>query len=149
MHSIPQPHHVHPRLSTSDNTPGKWNLHLGETVTLTIKPQSVAPAALCALTKFAGHTVRIAMTTPAPGPILLAFVTSMVLPYLYAWSAMWTLNSREGMCLAAANCPYTFNLGISAGSSHSETTQGQHQGNPEPMAKVETGHLDSPPESMA
>ncbi|KAJ7364802.1 hypothetical protein DFH08DRAFT_799115 [Mycena albidolilacea] len=127
------PHHVHPQLSTAGNTPGKWNLHLGETVTLTIKPQSAAPAALCALTNFAGHTVQITMKTRAPGLILLAFVTSMVLPYLYAWSAMWTLNSREG---------------ISVGSSHSETTQGQHQGNLEPMTKVETGHLDSSPESM-
>ncbi|KAJ7878858.1 hypothetical protein B0H14DRAFT_3129942 [Mycena olivaceomarginata] len=65
-----------------------------------------------------------------------------VLPYFYAWSAMWTLNSREDICLAAANCPYTFNLGISAGSSNSETTQGQHQGNPEPMVKVEQDQPD-------
>jgi hypothetical protein len=79
--------------------------------------------------------------------VLVSFITGIVLPYLYAWSAMWTLNSREEMCLTAANCPYTFDLGLSEGSSNSDTTQGQHQGNAEPLAKVEKP--GGPPESMA
>jgi hypothetical protein len=62
---------------------------------------------------------------------------------------MWTLNSREDICLAAENCPYTFNLGISASSSNSETTQDQHQGNLEPVVKVENAQLDGPSELMA
>jgi hypothetical protein len=43
--------------------------------------------------------MRITTTTWVPGPVLLGFITNMVLPYLYAWSAMWTFNSREGICL--------------------------------------------------
>ncbi|KAJ7342704.1 hypothetical protein DFH08DRAFT_962756 [Mycena albidolilacea] len=110
--------------------------------------RSPAPAALCALINFAVD-MRITTTIWAPGLILVAFITNMVLPYLYAWSAMWTLNSREGICLAAANCPYTFHLGLSVGSSNSETTQGQPPSNLEPVAKVERAQLDGPPESMA
>jgi hypothetical protein len=86
--------------------------------------------------------MRINKTIWEPPLVLLAFIAGTVLPYFYAWSAMWTLNSREDICLAAANCPYTFNFGISAGSSNSETTQGQHQGNPEPMVKVEQDQPD-------
>ncbi|KAJ7878861.1 hypothetical protein B0H14DRAFT_2567149 [Mycena olivaceomarginata] len=110
--------------------------------------QSAAPAALCALIDFAVD-MRITTTIWEPPLVLLAFITGMVLPYMYTWSVMWTLNSREEICLAAVNCPYTFNLGLSVGSSNSETTQGQHQGNPEPMARVEKAQPDGPPESMA
>jgi hypothetical protein len=145
MRLIPQPSHNHPQISTSGNTAGKWNLHLDDTVILTIKPQSAAPAALCALINFAGD--MRSPTTPAPTLALLTILTNIVLPYLYAWSAMWTLNSREDICLAAANCPYTFNFGLSVGSSNS--TQGQHPENLEPVAKVERAPLDGAPESMA
>jgi hypothetical protein len=147
MCTISQPSHYHPQLSTSGNTTGKWNLYLGDTVILTIKPQSAAPAALCVLINFAG-AIRMSPTT-TPGLALLTFITNMVLPYFYAWSAMWTLNSRGDICLAAANCPYTFNLGLSVGSSNSETTQGQQPDNLEPVAKVERAPLDDAPESMA
>ncbi|KAJ7878855.1 hypothetical protein B0H14DRAFT_2567144 [Mycena olivaceomarginata] len=59
------------------------------------------------------------------------------------------LSTRAKTCLTAANCPYTFNLGLSVGSSNSETTQYQHQGNLEPLAKVEKAQPDGPPESTA
>ncbi|KAJ7820255.1 hypothetical protein B0H14DRAFT_3472481 [Mycena olivaceomarginata] len=110
--------------------------------------QSAAPAALCTLIDFAVD-MRITTRIWEPPLILLAFITGVVFPYMYAWSAMWTLNSREEICLAAVNCPYTFNLGLSVGSSNSAATQGQHQGNPEPMAKVEKAQPDGPPELMA
>ncbi|KAJ7780027.1 hypothetical protein B0H14DRAFT_2631235 [Mycena olivaceomarginata] len=96
---------------------------------------SAVPAAVCALLNFAGMMW-------VPELVLLAFTMNIVLPHLYAWSAMWTLNSREEICLAAGNCLYTLSLGLSVGSSNSETTQSQHQGNFEPPAK-EVGHLDS------
>jgi hypothetical protein len=115
---------------------------------LTIKPQSAAPAALCALIDFVVD-MRINKTIWEPGLVVLALVANMVLPYLYAWSAMWTLNSRGDICLAAANCPYTFDFGLSVGSSKSETTQGQHPDNLELVAKVERAPLDGTPELMA
>ncbi|KAJ7342739.1 hypothetical protein DFH08DRAFT_811082 [Mycena albidolilacea] len=139
MRPIPQPSHNHPQISTSGNTAGKWNLHLDDT--------SATPAALCALINFAGDMRP--PTTPAPRLALLTILTNIVLPYLYAWSAMWTLNSREDICLEAANCPYTFNFGLSVGASNSETTQGQHPDILEPVAKVERAPLDDAPESMA
>ncbi|KAJ7835579.1 hypothetical protein B0H14DRAFT_2590212 [Mycena olivaceomarginata] len=68
---------------------------------------------------------------------------------LYAWSAMWTLNSREEICLAAKGCSYTINLLRTSvgGSSNSETTFYKHQDSP--VLNVQAGRLDGPPESMA
>jgi hypothetical protein len=130
----------------SGNTAGKQNLHLDEAEILTVKPQSAAPAALCALIYFAVD-MRVTRTIWMPEVVLLAIIIGMVLPYVYAWSAMWTLNSREEIYLAAGNCPYTFDLGLSAGSSNPDTTQGQHQGNLESLEKAEKP--GGPPESMA
>ncbi|KAJ7364796.1 hypothetical protein DFH08DRAFT_1017441 [Mycena albidolilacea] len=112
----------HSRECTLSRSPTRSILNSLCRVTL----QSAAPAALCALIDFAVD-MRITTTIWEPPLVLLAFITGMVLPYMYAWSAMWTLNSREEICLAA----------------------GQHQGNPEPMAKVEKAQPDGPPESMA
>jgi hypothetical protein len=55
----------------------------------------------------------MALRSTAWNPVLLgiAIVANMALPQLYAWSAMWTLNSREDIYLAAQNCPYTIDLG--------------------------------------
>ncbi|KAJ7348294.1 hypothetical protein DFH08DRAFT_936353, partial [Mycena albidolilacea] len=69
--------------------------------------QSAAPAALCASINFAGNMRTNAMTWI---PALISTISNMVLPQLYVWSAMWTLNSREEICLAAEGCSYTINL---------------------------------------
>ncbi|KAJ7314630.1 hypothetical protein DFH08DRAFT_429122 [Mycena albidolilacea] len=109
--------------------------------------QSAAPAALCALINFAGDT-RVNATTWMPALAMVNFIPNMSLPQLYAWSAMWTLNSRAEICLAAEGCSYTINLLRTAvgGSSDSETTFYKHQDSP--VVKVQTGRLDSPSESM-
>jgi hypothetical protein len=89
-------------------------------------------------------------TTWTPPLVLIDFIANMVLPQLYAWSAIWTLNSREEICNAAENCPYTIDLGTSAGgSSNSETIRHQHQHHPKPLVKVQKVELDGPPGSMA
>jgi hypothetical protein len=54
--------------------------------------------------------MRMHQTTWTPPLVMVNFIANMVLPQLYAWSAMWTLNSREEICLAAESCSYTINL---------------------------------------
>ncbi|KAJ7360725.1 hypothetical protein DFH08DRAFT_1030847 [Mycena albidolilacea] len=75
-----------------------------------IKPQSAVPATLSASINLA---TDMALRSTAWNPVLLAIaiIANMALPQLYAWSAMWTLNSREGIHLAAQNSPYTVDLG--------------------------------------
>ncbi|KAJ7360804.1 hypothetical protein DFH08DRAFT_359525 [Mycena albidolilacea] len=108
--------------------------------------QSAAPAALCALINFVAD-MRLNATTWTPGPVPFDFIGNTVLPQLHAWSAMWTLNSREEIGIAAGNCSYTVDLKTSAGgSSDSENTRHQHHDNPGPLAKDQ---LDDPPGSMA
>ncbi|KAJ6462220.1 hypothetical protein C8R45DRAFT_1080748 [Mycena sanguinolenta] len=68
--------------------------------------QSAAPAALCALINFVAVMLlykRIAILVAAT----IGGSSNTVLPQLYAWSAMWTLNSRKDMRLAADNSQYT------------------------------------------
>ncbi|KAF8166771.1 hypothetical protein K438DRAFT_1616498 [Mycena galopus ATCC 62051] len=68
--------------------------------------QSAAPAALCALINFVAVVLmykKIAILVSS----LIGGVANIVLPQLYAWSAMWTLNSREDIHLAADNSRYT------------------------------------------
>jgi hypothetical protein len=119
-------------------------------VILNIKHQSAAPAALCALINFIAD-MRLNTAPWTPAPILLDFLANMVLPQLYAWSAMWTLNSREEICNAAGNnCVYTIDLRTSGGdSSNSETTRHEHQDHPEPPASVQKDQLNIPLRSMA
>ncbi|KAJ7360768.1 hypothetical protein DFH08DRAFT_931114 [Mycena albidolilacea] len=111
---------------------------------------SAAPAALCALINFIAD-MRLNTAPWTPAPILLDFLANMVLPQLYAWSAMWTLNSREEICNAAGNnCAYTIDLRTSAGdSTNSETTRHDHQDHPEPPASVHKDQLNIPLRSMA
>ncbi|KAJ7314623.1 hypothetical protein DFH08DRAFT_1041238 [Mycena albidolilacea] len=94
-------------------------------------------------------STRVNATTWMPALTMVNFIPNMLLPQLYAWSAMWTLNSREEICLAAEGCSYTINLLRTSvgGSSNSETTFYKHQDSP--VVKVQAGRLDSPPESMA
>ncbi|KAJ7264056.1 hypothetical protein B0H12DRAFT_1230807 [Mycena haematopus] len=80
---------------------------------------SAAPTALCALMTFVIVIHLHAANTSAPVPMMLEFIAITVLPQLYAWSAMWTLNSREDINLAAKNSAYTYpiDLGTSADAS--------------------------------
>ncbi|KAJ7314633.1 hypothetical protein DFH08DRAFT_895125 [Mycena albidolilacea] len=87
--------------------------------------QSAAPAALCALINFAGDVGSLSDAAGyTPALVMINFIANMALPQLYAWSAMWTLNSREEICLAAESCSYTINLlrTSAGGSSNSEKT---------------------------
>ncbi|KAF8202058.1 hypothetical protein K438DRAFT_1965504 [Mycena galopus ATCC 62051] len=79
--------------------------------------QPAAPAALCALITFAVAIQLYKSWMPA---VMINCIATMVLPQLYAWSAMWTLNSRGEIRLAVENTPYTINLGTSLVSSESE-----------------------------
>ncbi|KAF8132125.1 hypothetical protein K438DRAFT_1998683 [Mycena galopus ATCC 62051] len=72
---------------------------------------SAAPPAFCALVIF-GVAVRLHMANGlVPVLMMLNYMAIMVLPQLYAWSAMWTLNSRDKITSAAENAPYTVDLG--------------------------------------
>ncbi|KAJ6541486.1 hypothetical protein B0H19DRAFT_1268480 [Mycena capillaripes] len=69
---------------------------------ITTKRQSAAPAALCALIDF----VFVALVHTQPGYTPVSSVSSgsnTLLPQLYVWAAMWTLNSREDIYLADNN----------------------------------------------
>ncbi|KAJ7666494.1 hypothetical protein B0H14DRAFT_2658317 [Mycena olivaceomarginata] len=110
---------------------------------------SAAPAALCALINFLA-VMGMNTATWTLAPLLLDFFTNMVLPQLYAWSAMWTLNSREEICMDAGNSAYTIHLlETSAGSSNSETPRHQHQDQPGLLAKGQNDQSNGPPGSMA
>ncbi|KAF8193122.1 hypothetical protein K438DRAFT_1969608 [Mycena galopus ATCC 62051] len=77
------------------------------------------PAALCALINF-GFTLGD-LPTWVPRLLMVDIITNMVLPQLYAWSAMWTLNSREEIYLAR-DPPCTVNLATSLASSPAPET---------------------------
>ncbi|KAF8174469.1 hypothetical protein K438DRAFT_1939914 [Mycena galopus ATCC 62051] len=81
---------------------------------LRLTVQSAAPTTLCALLTFAVALQLHTSDTWRPVPLAIYFIAIMALPLLYAWSAMWTLNSREDICLAAEKCPYTVELGTEA-----------------------------------
>ncbi|KAF8193193.1 hypothetical protein K438DRAFT_1969682 [Mycena galopus ATCC 62051] len=84
------------------------------------------PAALCALINF-GSTLG-ELPTWVPRLLMVDAITNMVLPQLYAWSAMWTLNSREEIYLAR-DSPCTVNLAESLDSSPApETPQHSQMG---------------------
>ncbi|KAJ6541475.1 hypothetical protein B0H19DRAFT_1173303, partial [Mycena capillaripes] len=65
--------------------------------------QSAAPAALCAIINFV--SAALAHTQPGDNPVssMISSVSNTVLPQLYVWAAMWTLNSREDIHLADNN----------------------------------------------
>ncbi|KAJ7360835.1 hypothetical protein DFH08DRAFT_951479 [Mycena albidolilacea] len=103
---------------------------------------SAAPAALCALINFIA-VMKMATATWTPAPVVLEFIANMVLPQLYAWSAMWTLNSREEIWMDAGNSACTIHLlETSADSSNSETSRHQYQDHPDPLAKMSTAFAD-------
>ncbi|KAF7364097.1 hypothetical protein MSAN_01068700 [Mycena sanguinolenta] len=85
-------------------------------VRLTI--QSAAPAAMCTLANFVAN-MQLYLTDSQdpkyPQSLMVAFISLIILPQLYTWSAMWTLNSREDIWVAVDNRMYTVNLATSAG----------------------------------
>ncbi|KAF7342972.1 hypothetical protein MVEN_01727300 [Mycena venus] len=64
--------------------------------------QSAAPAAICALVNLITNQVGSA-TDGANAWTMLGIISSVILPKLYAVSAMWTLNSRKDIRLARSN----------------------------------------------
>ncbi|KAJ6541476.1 hypothetical protein B0H19DRAFT_1173322 [Mycena capillaripes] len=71
------------------------------------KCQSAAPGALCALINFVSAVVSAVLVHTQPGNTsfssMISSVSNTVLPQLYVWAAMWTLNSREDIHLADNN----------------------------------------------
>ncbi|KAJ6469297.1 hypothetical protein C8R45DRAFT_1166796 [Mycena sanguinolenta] len=89
--------------------------------------QSAAPLTLSSLINFI-----VIMPPPSvhssPAFLMLNFITDNILPHLYAWSAMWTLNSRDEIA-AARNTPHTLNLGIASYTSDVKAGQIPHASN--------------------
>ncbi|KAF8193591.1 hypothetical protein K438DRAFT_2017698 [Mycena galopus ATCC 62051] len=106
-----------------------WLLRHGETVLsggptetilnslIRVTVQSAAPAALCASITF---VVTIQYDSWTPASVMIDCIMTMVLPQLYAWSAMWALNSRDGICSRAAET-YSVHLGTTLALSDPET----------------------------
>ncbi|KAJ6457227.1 hypothetical protein C8R45DRAFT_943198 [Mycena sanguinolenta] len=89
--------------------------------------QSAAPAAMSALTNFVVELQVYLAKVMAPQSLTVAFITNLTIPQLYAWSAIWTLNSREDIWVAVDNRPYTVTLGTSVFAwVDSETVNGPH-----------------------
>ncbi|KAJ6478223.1 hypothetical protein C8R45DRAFT_360109 [Mycena sanguinolenta] len=84
-------------------------------VRLTI--QSAAPAAICTSANFVADLKIYVIETQDPQSLMVAFILILMLPQLYAWSAMWTLNSREDIWVAVENRTYTVNLAISGAAA--------------------------------
>ncbi|KAJ6478243.1 hypothetical protein C8R45DRAFT_1076760 [Mycena sanguinolenta] len=94
------------------------------TIQMTVRYQSAAPAALCTLTNFVADIRIYATEIQDPQSLMVGFITTLMIPQLYAWSAMWTLNSREDIRVAVDNRPYTtVNLGTSVAASADSQTE--------------------------
>ncbi|KAK7030048.1 hypothetical protein R3P38DRAFT_892389 [Favolaschia claudopus] len=65
--------------------------------------QSAAPAAICALINLIVNQILGASGDGLNGMTSVAIICSVILPKLYAVSAMWTLNSRKAIRLARSN----------------------------------------------
>ncbi|KAJ6457217.1 hypothetical protein C8R45DRAFT_564378 [Mycena sanguinolenta] len=79
--------------------------------------QSAAPAAMCTLTNFVADIQLYVTEIQDVQSLMVGFITTLTVPQLYAWSAIWTLNSREDIWVAVDNRPYTVNLGTSVAVS--------------------------------
>ncbi|KAF8205846.1 hypothetical protein K438DRAFT_1963619 [Mycena galopus ATCC 62051] len=81
--------------------------------------QSAAPGALWAVIDFVAnimiirHTVTIDTLSVAS---VISAIATIILPKLYAITAMWTLNSREDICSAAANQTVSLSLDLESTS---------------------------------
>ncbi|KAJ6541495.1 hypothetical protein B0H19DRAFT_1268487 [Mycena capillaripes] len=65
--------------------------------------RSAAPPALCALINFVSTLLVHAQPANTSVSSMIGFGSNTVLPQLYVWAAMWTLNSREDIYLADNN----------------------------------------------
>ncbi|KAJ6541497.1 hypothetical protein B0H19DRAFT_1268489 [Mycena capillaripes] len=65
--------------------------------------QSAAPPALCALINFVSGMLINMQLANTPVSTIITSNSNMVLPQLYVWAAMWTLNSREDIFTADNN----------------------------------------------
>ncbi|KAJ7854509.1 hypothetical protein B0H14DRAFT_2756177 [Mycena olivaceomarginata] len=92
---------------------------------LRVTIQSAAPAALCAFINFVAVVLLLKQIAIPISPTI-GGGSNTVLPQLYAWSAMWTLNSREDIHLAAENNHYTLHPELQ-GTSDSETWGNSHK----------------------
>ncbi|KAJ7762861.1 hypothetical protein B0H14DRAFT_2972635 [Mycena olivaceomarginata] len=107
-------------------------------ILLTMGPKSAAPAALCAFINFVA-VVLLNGRTAIPVSATMGGGSNTVLPQLYAWSAMWTLNSREDINLAADNSRYTLHPELQ-GTSDSETPDyNDHGRTDKPMMGLRSG----------
>ncbi|KAJ6541501.1 hypothetical protein B0H19DRAFT_1173374 [Mycena capillaripes] len=90
--------------------------------------QSAAPAALCALIDFV--SAMVVKTQPGHTPVssMISIGSNTLLPQLYVWAAMWTLNSREDIYRAAENNQCTLDQAELRGTSDSETAGNLHLG---------------------
>ncbi|KAJ6478244.1 hypothetical protein C8R45DRAFT_1216454 [Mycena sanguinolenta] len=79
---------------------------------LWVTVQPAAPAAICALINFI-VAVQIYTESWIPELLMVDFITNVILSQLYAWAALWTLNSRENILFAAENCSYSINVATS------------------------------------
>ncbi|KAF7364112.1 hypothetical protein MSAN_01070200 [Mycena sanguinolenta] len=97
-------------------------------VRLTI--QSAAPAAMCTLANFVAD-MRLYLTDSQDPHFSQSYMATCIsitiLPQLYAWSAMWTLNSREDIWVVD-NRTYTVNLATSGVLTDLQHTRGPHVG---------------------
>ncbi|KAJ6478247.1 hypothetical protein C8R45DRAFT_1101634 [Mycena sanguinolenta] len=102
---------------------GPQTEYVGTDVCYTLN-ESAAPAALCTLTNFVADIRIYATEIQDPQSLMVGFITTLMIPQLYAWSAMWTLNSREDIRAAVDNRPYTtINLGTSVAASADSQTE--------------------------
>ncbi|KAF7367703.1 hypothetical protein MSAN_00834100 [Mycena sanguinolenta] len=95
-------------------------------VRLTI--QSAAPAAICTFINLVADMRLFLDEIEDPRALMAAFILIIALPQLYAWSAMWTLNSREDIWVAVDNRTYTVNLATSAVLADLRSVRGPHVG---------------------
>ncbi|KAF7315771.1 hypothetical protein MIND_00093100 [Mycena indigotica] len=65
--------------------------------------QSAAPGAVCAMMNLVTSRTSVNPSNPFNVSLMLSVITSNLLPKLYAFSAMWTLNSRRSIRLAASS----------------------------------------------
>ncbi|KAF8205843.1 hypothetical protein K438DRAFT_1963616 [Mycena galopus ATCC 62051] len=81
--------------------------------------QSAAPGALWAVINFVANMmiIRHTETIDAFGVAsVISALATVILPKLYAIAAMWTLNSREDICSAAANQTVALSLDLESTS---------------------------------
>ncbi|KAF7364107.1 hypothetical protein MSAN_01069700 [Mycena sanguinolenta] len=112
-------------------------------VRLTI--QSAAPAAMCALASF-GASIGLYLTESQdpqyPHSFMVGCISIIMLPQLYTWSAMWTLNSREDIWVVD-NRTYTVNLATSGVLTDLQPMRGPYVGEYEtfPLRRIQNDYV--------